>query len=391
MYILSINAGSSSMKFQLFTEKDFFLVAKGVFEEIGMPNSKLTINSKKKLIFNIKCANQHLALQLIFKKLLQLKIITSPKEIHAVGHRFVHGGMDFYKPTIINHHNLEKLKKLLDLAPLHNPSNYLGIVSCLKLMPKTKQVVVFDTAFHHDIPPKSYTYALPEKIQKKFNFRRFGFHGINHHYISLQAISILKKEKKKYQKIVTCHLGNGISLTAIKNGKSIDTSMGYTPLEGPLMGTRSGTIDPALPLILCQKLKKTPEEILMLLNKKSGLFAISRISSDFRLIRRAADKGNKQAQLTIKILAYQLAKNIGAYTAALNGLDAIVFSGGIGEHAHSLRHEICSYLTYLGIKLNKSANLKHHQMISSKDSAIAILIIPANEEKYIAKQTLALL
>ncbi len=372
MKILVINAGSSSIKYKLFNiqknkEKELY---KGMIEKIGQKNG---IKTHKE------------AIELALKKLIEGKKIKNTKEIKAVGHRVVHGGETYTKPTLITPKVLKTLKKLSNLAPLHNPHNIEGIKACQHLLKEAKQVAIFDTAFHQTLPEKAYLYAIPINLYKKHKIRKYGFHGTSHRYIAEKTIQLLNK---KQTKIITCHLGNGSSITAIKNGKSIDTSMGYTPLEGIPMGTRSGNIDPALVEIIGEKLKITTKEVIQLLNTESGLKGIYEKSSDLRDIRNAK---TKRARLTQEILSYKIAQYIGAYTATLNGLDAITFTGGIGEHAYYIRKTVCSYLTFLGIKLNDKKNKQNAQEISTKTSKIKIYIIKTNEEQQIAKETYSLL
>jgi len=372
MKILVINAGSSSIKYKLFEieknkQKELY---KGMIEKIGQKNGVKTHKE---------------AIKKALENLIKSKKIKHLEEIEAIGHRVVHGGETYTKPTLITKKVLTELKKLSNLAPLHNPHNIEGIKASQNLIKTAKQVAIFDTAFHQTLEPKAYLYAIPYQLYKKHKIRRYGFHGTSHQYIAEQTQKLLKK---KNTKIITCHLGNGSSITAIKNGKSIDTSMGFTPLEGIPMGTRSGNIDPALVEIIGQKLKITTKEVITLLNKESGLKGIYEKSSDMRDIRHAK---TKRAHLAQEILSYNIAKYIGAYTAALNGLDAITFTAGIGEKAHYIRKSVCDYLTHLGVKINNKKNINNETEISTKTSKIKVFIIKTNEEKEIATQTHTLL
>lgn len=387
MLILVINAGSSSLKFQLIeSKKDFSCLYKGIVDGIGLKKSFFDAGWKSKKIHqNLLKTNHKKALQIALKILLQQKIITSLKQIDAVGHRVVHGGAKYSRATVINKKVMAAIQKLSSLAPLHNPHNLAAIKACIKLLPGVPQVAVFDTAFHQSMLKKAYLYALPYHFYKRLGIRRYGFHGTNHSYVSKKTIQLLKKDKSK---IVICHLGNGSSITAVKNGKCIDTSMGFTPLEGIPMGTRSGDIDPAIIFFLIKKLKLSPAKIEEILTKKSGLLGISEISSDVRDLWAAAQNNNVRASLTLEILAYRIAKYIGAYAAAMDGLDAISFTAGIGENAYYLRKSICDYFSYLNLKLDPVKNKKNAVSIHKKGSKIKVFVIPANEESEIADATI---
>lgn len=328
------------------------------------------------------------ALHIALKLLLQQKIITSLHQIDAVGHRVVHGGEKYRRATIINKNIMAAIQKFSNLAPLHNPYNLAAIRACKKLLPKTPQVAVFDTSFHQSMPKKAYLYPLPYHFYTKLGIRRYGFHGTSHSYVAEKTIQLLKKRQSK---IVICHLGNGSSITAVKNGKCIDTSMGFTPLEGIPMGTRSGDIDPAIVFFLIKKLKLPPTKIEEILTKKSGLLGLSEISSDVRDLWGAVKKGNARAKLTLEILAYRTAKYIGAYAAAMNGLDAISFTAGIGENAYYLRKTVCDYFSYLNLKIDPVKNKKNAVSIHKKGSRVKVFVIPTNEEIKIAAETRALL
>jgi acetate kinase len=357
MLILVINSGSSSIKYQLFDIRNKKSIAKGKIERIGEVNSKIK--------------NHEQAINLILKNLTHPKqgVIKSVKEISAVGHRVVHGGEEISKPVVINKRIIKIIRKYSELAPLHNPPALLGIKGTIKILSHIPQVAVFDTAFHQTIPPKAYLYALPINLYRKYGIRRYGFHGTSHNYVCLKATEILKKPLSKL-KLITCHLGNGCSITAVKNGKSVDTSMGFTPLEGLVMGTRSGDIDPAIVFYLMEKENLSYKEVSELLNKKSGLLGLSGISNDMRDIISLVKKRDLRANLALEVFIYRLVKYIGAYILALSGVDAIVLTAGIGENQPEIKQQIRKYI---------KAALKH--------TRVPILIIPTNEELMIAQQT----
>ena len=391
MKILVLNSGSSSLKFQLFEikEKEHVLI-KGIVDGIKLDDSfikyEIKGNSKK---INKKIKNHRVALKDVLDIILANKIISSLSEIKAIGHRAVHGGEDFKEPVLVDDKVMKKIDELSSLAPLHNPANLTGIKVCKELLPLAKQVAVFDTCFHSNMPEKAFVYGIPYKYYKKYGIRRYGFHGTSHYYVSKKAAEILNKDYKKL-KIITCHMGNGSSIAAIKNGKSIDTSMGFTPLEGVVMGTRSGDIDPDIILFLMEKEKLSVKEIDGILNKKSGLLGISGISPDVRVLWASEKKGNKRAGLALDILGYKVAKYIGAYAAAMNGIDAIVFTAGIGENAFYVRERVLKHFEYLGLKIDKRKNKNNETIISAKDSKIKALVIPTNEELQIARETFEL-
>ena len=386
MLILVINAGSSSMKFQLMdSAKEFNVLVKGIVDRLGQKDQLFHDNKGHEE--TAKISSYQDALDYVFKHLIKHKIIESLKDIKAVGHRVVHGGEAYKKPTVINPKVLKTITELSSLAPLHNPPNIEAIKASQKILPNIPQVAVFDTSFHQTMPEKAFLYALPLELYKKHNIRRYGFHGTSHAYILRQALKLLNK---KNAKVITCHLGNGCSVTATLNGKSIDTSMGFTPLEGLMMGTRSGDIDPALPLKLIKTLKTTPEEIDKLLNRESGLKGISGKYSDMRDIWSASKKDPK-SKLAMEIYCYRIAKYIGSYAAALNGVDAIAFTAGIGENAWYIRKAVCEYLTFLGLTIDKKKNLVNKTIITTPKSKVKVLVIPTNEEKEIAQETVKLL
>jgi len=394
MNILVINCGSSSVKYQFFDMNIKAAVAKGVVSRIGMSGAVLT--HKRHDGDEIKITGEILdhiiAIQYVIETLLspEYGVIKDKSEIHAVGHRVVHGGELFSESALITDEINKEIRKLIDLAPLHNPHNLTGIVACLKNLPDIPQVAVFDTAFHHRMPPKAYIYGLPYVMYKKYGIRRYGFHGPSHQYVSERAAALFGKPITDL-KIITCHLGNGASITAIDKGVSVDTSMGFTPLEGLLMGTRSGDLDPAVILHIMGREELSLHEANALLNKHSGLNGISGISSDMREINKAADEGDRHAALARDIYCYRLKKYIGAYTAAMGGLDVIVFTAGIGENSPVIRQMTCEGLQFLGIELdpgkNESAVAKETE-ISSQKSKVTVFVIPTNEELVIARDTL---
>lgn len=367
MNILVLNSGSSSLKFQLIkTGKNFNVLQKGLIDRIGLEKG------------GAKNHNEAV------KKVLEL---LKNKKVDAVGHRVVHGGEKYKNSTPINPKVIETIRKLCELAPLHNPPNLSGILACKKHLPGVPQIAVFDTAFHQTIPKKAYLYGLPYSYYSKLGIRRYGFHGTSHKYVTDQAIKLLGK---KNTRIVTCHLGNGSSVTASLNGKSADTSMGFTPLEGLIMGTRCGNLDPAIVFYLQEKLKIDTDRIDEILNKESGFKGLSGISSDMRRIYEKSLKGNKKALLVIDLFSYQIAKYIGAYAAVLDGLDALVFTAGIGEKAWYVRKKTCDYLGHLGIKIDQTKNRGSKIQIHSKRSKVKIFVIPTNEEIQIAKEVFAI-
>jgi len=391
MKILVLNFGSSSLKFQLFEikEKEDVLL-KGIADNIGLNNSfiKCEIKGNVKIIRE-KIKDHKNALKNVLGIILANNIISSFDEIKAIGHRAVHGGEEFKKTVLIDNKVMKKIDELSNLAPLHNPANLVGMKVCKELLPNIKQVAVFDTGFHGNMPEKAFVYGIPYTYYKKYGIRRYGFHGTSHHYVSKKAADILNKNYKKL-KIITCHLGNGSSIAAIKNGKSIDTSMGFTPLEGVVMGTRCGDIDPAVILFLMKKEKLSVREIDDILNKKSGLLGISGISPDVRVLWASEKKGNKRAGLTLDILGYRVAKYIGAYAAAMNGVDVIVFTAGIGENAFYVRERILKHFEYLGLRIDKRKNKNNETIISADNSKIKAMVIPTNEELQIAMETFEL-
>lgn len=392
MKVLVINCGSSSIKYRLFEMPDEKLLAEGLLEKIGKEDSRLIHNTDKgKYNINKPVKNHKEGLKFIIDVLSDEKIgvVKDIAEIKAVGHRVVHGGESFSGSMVITPEVIKTIKEYFDLAPLHNPPNLAGIKASMEELPKVINVGCFDTAFHQTIPEVAYLYALPFEFYKKYRIRRYGFHGISHRYVARRFAQLIKRHKYKVN-CIAIHLGNGCSIAAVKDGRSVDTSMGLTPLEGLVMGTRCGDIDPAIIFYLADK-KMTFDEINQLLNKKSGLLGLSGISNDVRDLIKRKEKGNKMAKLALNIFAYRVKKYIGSYLAVLGKCDAIIFTGGIGENAHSLRDEICSGLETLGIKLDKVKNKKTVDRkegdISKRDSKIKIFVIPTNEEIGIARDT----
>jgi acetate kinase len=396
MKILVINAGSSSLKYQLIDVENEKVLAKGLCDRIGLDNSflKHTKISNDTVVIDKDMYNHKIAVQEVMHALTDKKIgvISNISEISAVGHRVVHGGEKFSKSVIINDEVLSTLKDCIELAPLHNPPNIIGIDACRQIMPTVPMVAVFDTAFHQTMPKFAYIYALPYNIYEKYGIRKYGFHGTSHKYVSERAAVLLKRPLDEL-KLITCHLGNGASICAVKFGKSIDTSMGFTPLAGLAMGTRSGTIDPAVLLFLMEKEKMSIKEVNDFLNKKSGVLGISGVSSDFRDLHTAVDEGNERAKLAIDIFCYCVKKCIGEYAAVMNGVDAVVFTAGIGENNDVARKQILSEMDYLGISVDwEKNNVRGKEIdISLPDAKVKTLIIPTNEEIAIARETLKLI
>ena len=395
MNILVINCGSSSLKYQLINSDSEAVLAKGLCERIGIDGSVLTHTpaGKDKVRIETPMPNHTVAVQLVIDALTNAEhgVIKSLDEIGAVGHRVVHGGEKFASSVVITDEVMKAIEECNDLAPLHNPANLIGINSCKEIMPNVPMVAVFDTAFHQTMPEKAYLYGLPYEYYEKYKVRRYGFHGTSHDYVSARAAQLLGKKREEL-KIIVCHLGNGASVSAVDHGKCVDTSMGLTPLEGLIMGTRSGDMDPAICDFICQKEGLTSAEMNTVLNKKSGVFGMSGVSSDFRDVEAAANEGNHQAAAALDAFYYRVAKYIGAYTAAMNGVDAIAFTAGVGENNIGGRAEICKYLGYLGTEIDSDKNnVRGEERIISKDgSKVTLMAIPTNEELAIARQTLEL-
>ena len=395
MNILVINCGSSSLKYQLINAETESVLAKGLCERIGI-DGRLVYSPAggEKEVSDLAMPTHTEAIQFVLDALTNEKtgVIKSLDEVGAVGHRLVHGGEKFACSVVITDEVIKAVEECNDLAPLHNPANLIGVEACQKCMPGVPMVGVFDTAFHQTMPKEAYMYALPYEYYEKYKVRRYGFHGTSHSFVSKRTAEFLGKDIKD-MKIIVCHLGNGSSISAVKGGESIDTSMGLTPLEGVPMGTRSGDIDPAILEFLAKKEDKDIFQLVNILNKKSGVFGVSgELSSDFRDLENAANEGNDKAQLARDVFTYNVAKYVGAYTAAMNGVDAIAFTAGVGENDHLVREDVVARLGFLGIELDKEANKKRgcDNIISTADSKVTVCVIPTNEELAIARETLAL-
>lgn len=395
MNILVINCGSSSLKYQLINAATEDVLAKGLCERIGIDGILTYQPADGEKEKTEKAMPTHTeAIKYVIEALTNEKtgVIKSLDEVGAVGHRIVHGGEKFTTSTLLTEETIKGIEECSDLAPLHNPANLIGIRACQELMPNVPMVGVFDTAFHQTMPKTAYLYGLPYEYYEKYKVRRYGFHGTSHSFVSKRAAEILGKSYDDMKTIV-CHLGNGASISAVLNGKCVDTSMGLTPLEGLVMGTRSGDIDPAILEYIAKKEDMNITELMNMLNKKSGVYGLSNnLSSDFRDLETAADEGNKQAQVALDVFCYRVAKYVGSYVAAMNGVDTIVFTAGIGENAGLVRTKVCEYLGYLGITLDQEANGKRGQeiAISTPDSKVTVMVIPTNEELAIARETVAL-
>ena len=394
MNILVINCGSSSLKYQLINSETEGVLAKGLCERIGI-DGMLTYQPEggEKEKSEIAMPTHTEAINAVLAALTNEKsgVIKSLSEVGAVGHRVVHGGEKFTSSCLINDESMKAIEECNDLAPLHNPANLIGIRACQELMPGVPMVAVFDTAFHQTMPDVAYTYGIPYEYYEKYKVRRYSFHGTSHSYVSKRTAEIVGKPYDQ-MKIIVCHLGNGASISAVNCGKSVDTSMGLTPLEGLVMGTRSGDLDPAIIDFVGKKEGLSLDEMNEVLNKKSGMLGISGVSSDGRDLEAAAETGNKRAQLALDVFDYRVIKYIGAYAAAMNGVDAIAFTAGIGENNIKMRKDVCSSLTYLGVKLDEEKNnvRGEERIISADDSKVQVLLVPTNEELAIARETLAL-
>lgn len=394
MNVLVINCGSSSLKYQLINSDTEAVLAKGLCERIGIDGRLVYQKAgSDKEITEAPMPTHKEAIQMVLDALTNDKTgaIESLKEVNAVGHRVVHGGEKFASSVVITDEVIAAVEECNDLAPLHNPANLIGIRVCSELMPGVPQVAVFDTAFHQTMPAKAYLYGLPIEYYKNYKVRRYGFHGTSHSFVSKRAVEFLGLDPEN-SKVIVCHLGNGSSISAVVNGKCVDTTMGLTPLEGVVMGTRSGNIDPAIMEYIAKKENLDIAGIMNVLNKKSGLQGMSGVSSDMRDLSDAADNGNEDAANAIEVLCYGIAKFVGGYVAAMNGIDAIVFTAGIGENAGNVREKVVSYLGYLGIDLDKEANGKRGEemVISTADSKVKVAVIPTNEELAICRETVAL-
>ena len=397
MKILVINCGSSSLKYQLIDMDDESVIAKGLCERIGIPGSKLTHSpsGKDKVVVEKDMPNHKVAIELVMEALQDPDhgVIKSTDEISAIGHRVLHGGMKFYKSTVVTEEVKQVIRECFDLGPLHNPANLMGIEACEAAMPGKPNVAVFDTAFGMSMPEKAYKYAIPEEYFEKYSIRRYGFHGTSHMFVSGEAIKFGNLDPEN-AKVIVCHLGNGASVSASIGGKCVDTSMGLTPLEGLIMGTRSGDIDPAVLQFIMNKEGIDINEMLTILNKKSGVLGMSGgVSSDFRDIEKAAHDGNHLAEVALDAFIYRVTKYVGSYAAAMNGVDAIAFTAGVGENDKNARRRICENLSFMGVKLDEEANdvRGERRIISAADSKVKVMLLPTNEELAIARDTLALL
>ena len=395
MKVLVINCGSSSLKYQLIDSRSEEVLAAGLCERIGIDGRMThTPSGGDTVVKNDPLPDHGAAIQSVLSALTNKAhgVISSLGEIGAVGHRLVHGGEKFAASVIINDEVIAEVEACNDLAPLHNPANLIGVRACRQIMPDVPMVGVFDTAFHQTMPPKAYLYGIPHQYYEEHKVRRYGFHGTSHNYVS-QRVHHLAELDPDNSRVIVCHLGNGASVTAVKNGKSVDTSMGLTPLEGLIMGTRSGDLDPGVIEYIAKKEHMTLEEVLKVLNKESGVLGLSGVSSDFRDLAEAMEQGNEQAAVAVEAFCYRVAKHIGAYTAALNGVDAIVFTAGIGENAAHIRSMVCDYLGFLGITIDEEKNAVRGKEteISTPDSKVSVFVIPTNEELAIARETAALL
>ena len=391
MKVLVVNCGSSSIKYQLIDMENEEVMAKGYLEKIGLPDSFLThtVNGEKHKIEKV-VKNHEEGIQLVLEQLThpEYGVISSLSEIGAVGHRVVHGGEKFSSSVLINDEVIQAMRECIPLAPLHNPAGITGIEACKKVLPGVPMVAVFDTAFHQTLPKKAYLYAIPYEYYEKYGIRKYGFHGTSHRFVSKRVAELMNK-KPEDLKIITCHLGQGGSLAAVNSGKSVDTSMGLTPLAGIPMGSRSGDIDPSIVTFLMKNENLSPDEMDNILNKKSGKLGISGISFDDRDIEKAAAEGNERAQLAIDTFVYQVIGYIGRFAAQMNGVDVITFAGGVGENGIEVRKEICNSLSFLGVKIDEEKNNCRGKEveISTPDSKVKVFVVPTNEELMIARDT----
>jgi acetate kinase len=395
MNILVVNCGSSSLKYQLIDMNGEKVLAKGLCERIGIDGKlKHVPTGKEALAIDAEMRDHTAAIRLVLDALTHPNygVISSLEEVGAVGHRVVHGGEFFTDSVIITDSVKKAIKECCDLAPLHNPPNLIGIDACEKLMPNVPQAAVFDTAFHQTMPPKAYLYSIPYEMYEKYKIRKYGFHGTSHKYVAQRAAAFLQKPFESC-KLITCHLGNGASICAVDHGKSVDTSMGFTPLEGLTMGTRSGNLDPAIISFWMEKEKISAKDVENILNKKSGVLGISGVSNDFRDIEEARAKGNQRAAVALEVFHYRVAKTVGEYAAAMNGVDAVVFTAGLGENSASSRTAISAYLGYLGLTVEENKNKQRgiEMDFATDDSKTRALVIPTNEELMIARDTQQLL
>ena len=388
MNVLIINAGSSSLKYQLMDPDTGVVSAKGLCERIYIDGRLTHKVGDKKVVKDIPMPSHSEAIQAVLSILVDEVdgVIKSTDEIEAVGHRVLHGGMEFFDSCIIDDEVIAAIEKCIPLGPLHNPANLMGIRACQAVMPSTPQVAVFDTAFHMTMPPKAYRYAIPTEYYKNDSIRRYGFHGTSHKYVARRTAELVGKKEFK---MVNCHLGNGSSMAAIKDGKCQDTTMGLSPLAGVPMGTRSGDIDACVVQFICNKYGMSVDECLNMLNKKSGVLALSGVSSDFRDLESGAAEGNADCQLALDKFCYEVAKYVGAYAAALNGLDVLTFTAGVGENGPDTRKAVCNYLSFMGVKIDDEKNncRGKEMLISTPDSTVQVWVVPTNEELMIAQDT----
>lgn len=395
MKVLVINCGSSSLKYQLIDSETEVALAVGLCERIGIDGRlNHTPNGGEKVVIEQAMPDHEVAIRMVLDALTNENygVIKNLDEIDAIGHRLVHGGEKFTKSVIIDDEVIAGVEDCSPLAPLHNPANLIGVRACQAIMPGVPNIGVFDTAFHQTMEPVAYMYGLPYEYYEKYKVRRYGFHGTSHSFVSKRAIQMLNLDPDN-SKIIVCHLGNGSSISAVKNGKVVDTSMGMTPMEGLVMGTRCGDMDPTIVEYLAHSLNKSLEEVMVILNKKSGVLGISGVSSDFRDLDKASNEGNERAKLAVEVFSYRTAKYIGSYIAAMNGVDAIVFTAGLGENNIVVREQVLNHFGYMGITLDKEANQirGEEKIISTPDSKVTVAVIPTNEELAIAHETVALL
>ena len=395
MKVLVINCGSSSLKYQLIDSETEVALAVGLCERIGIDGRlNHTPNGGEKVVIEQAMPDHEVAIRMVLDALTNENygVIKNLDEIDAIGHRLVHGGEKFTKSVIIDDEVIAGVEECSPLAPLHNPANLIGVRACQAIMPGVPNIGVFDTAFHQTMEPVAYMYGLPYEYYEKYKVRRYGFHGTSHSFVSKRAIQMLNLDPDN-SKIIVCHLGNGSTISAVKNGKVVDTSMGMTPMEGLVMGTRCGDMDPTIVEYLAHSLNKSLEEVMVILNKKSGVLGISGVSSDFRDLDKASNEGNERAKLAVEVFSYRTAKYIGSYIAAMNGVDAIVFTAGLGENNIVVREQILNHFGYMGITLDKEANQirGEEKIISTPDSKVTVAVIPTNEELAIAHETVALL
>lgn len=395
MKVLVINCGSSSLKYQLIDSETEVALAVGLCERIGIDGRlNHTPNGGEKVVIEQAMPDHEVAIRMVLDALTNENygVIKNLDEIDAIGHRLVHGGEKFTKSVIIDDEVIAGVEECSPLAPLHNPANLIGVRACQAIMQGVPNIGVFDTAFHQTMEPVAYMYGLPYEYYEKYKVRRYGFHGTSHSFVSKRAIQMLNLDPDN-SKIIVCHLGNGSSISAVKNGKVVDTSMGMTPMEGLVMGTRCGDMDPTIVEYLAHSLNKSLEEVMVILNKKSGVLGISGVSSDFRDLDKASNEGNERAKLAVEVFSYRTAKYIGSYIAAMNGVDAIVFTAGLGENNIVVREQVLNHFGYMGITLDKEANQirGEEKIISTPDSKVTVAVIPTNEELAIAHETVALL